>query len=123
MATYDPHSLETDPWRALRSNFVYLSQKLRISVELLGHLLESSLVTRDDYQTLKSSRPTYENMDKLLIDILPTRPPTDFPVFCRILRTVGQDHVATVLERSTEPLPETTTPVQVQIDLDEKGIV
>lgn len=112
MATND----QTDPWVVLKLNFVVLSKKLYISEDFLVHLFESGLVDQHDYQTLKSSQLTLQKKtDRLLIDILPKRPAVDFPVFCRILRTVGQYHVAAVLEKGTTAAARTTTSTPAQI--------
>ena len=94
-------SLNSQPWPALKSHFVFLHDKLRINGPLLQRMFERNMLTKDDYDDLSSDRLTHRDKLKILLtQLLPARPETEFPVFCQLLRdpAVGQPHVADCLE-------------------------
>ncbi|XP_062523677.1 uncharacterized protein LOC134198323 isoform X2 [Corticium candelabrum] len=91
---------EKESWPAIRKNYRFLSHRLRLSAEFLGCLYEQSFINKDDLDAFHSiSLPRDRKLRLLLVDILPTRPPSMFTTFCNILRHLGQPHVAERLER------------------------
>ncbi|XP_062523793.1 uncharacterized protein LOC134198416 isoform X2 [Corticium candelabrum] len=95
-ATYDP---EIDPWTTIRLNFTYCSEKLVLNHDLLRLLLQHGFICKGDYEELLM--PTIlssKRKDRLLLDILPTRPADKFPEFVEILRRVGLTDLANKLE-------------------------
>ncbi|XP_062523446.1 uncharacterized protein LOC134198124 isoform X1 [Corticium candelabrum] len=91
---------EKGSWPAIRKNYHFLSQHLRLSAEFLGCLYEESFINKDDLDAFHSiSLPRDQKFRLLLVDILPSKPPTMFTTFCNILRHLGQPHVAERLER------------------------
>ena len=91
---------EEESWPAIRKNYHFLSQRLRLSADFLGCLYEQSFINKDDLDAFHSiSLPRDQKLRLLLVDVLPTRPPTMFTTFCNILRHLGQPHVAERLER------------------------
>ena len=92
---------DNEAWQVIHSNFYFLSQKLYLSHEFLICLFEQRFITKDDYEYLNSRFVTRrDKVDRLLMDILPCKPPDMFYAFCDILRVVGQSHVAEKLEEN-----------------------
>ena len=90
---------DNEAWPVIRSNYYFLSQRLYFSHEFLICLFEQRFITKDDYEYLNSRFVTrMEKVDRLLMDILPCKPPDMFHTFCDILRVVGQSHVAEKLQ-------------------------
>ncbi|XP_062523506.1 uncharacterized protein LOC134198182 isoform X2 [Corticium candelabrum] len=97
---HSSHAYEKESWPAIRKNYHFLSQRLRLSADFLGCLYEQSFINKDDLDAFHSiSLPRDQKLRLLLVDILPTRPPSMFTTFCNILRHLGQPHVAERLER------------------------
>ena len=95
-ASYDP---ESDPWTVLRRNFTFAAEKICLCPELLRPMVGNGIISKDDYdELLMESIPKSRRKDSLLLDILPTRPPEMFPVFCELLRKARQDQLANRLE-------------------------
>ncbi|XP_062499262.1 uncharacterized protein LOC134176610 isoform X2 [Corticium candelabrum] len=99
--TYHTHPLvsdiedDDDPWPALRHNYVFLSKRLRCNSFFLGCLYEKNLISNDDFDTLsRDSLSHVEKIRRLIVGILPSKPPEMFDTFCDILCCVGQSHVA-----------------------------
>ncbi|XP_062503051.1 uncharacterized protein LOC134180010 isoform X2 [Corticium candelabrum] len=85
---------DDDVWCVVRSNYVYLSDRLRFNSLFPNLLYERGFLSRGDIDALRSDFVTHDDkVRRLLIDVLSTRPPEMFPVFCDILKTVGQPHV------------------------------
>ena len=98
-ANYDP---EIDPWTRIRRNLTYCSEKLVLNHDLLQLLLEHRFICKGDYEELLM--PTIlscKRKDRLLLDILPTRPADKFPEFVEILRRVRLTDLANKLEGET----------------------
>ena len=91
---------EKESWPAIRKNYDFLSQRLRLSAQFVGCLYEQNFINKDDFDAFHSiSLPRDQKFRLLLVDILPSKPPTMFTTFCNILRHLGQPHVAERLER------------------------
>ncbi|XP_062498850.1 uncharacterized protein LOC134176181 isoform X2 [Corticium candelabrum] len=91
-----PSHIETDDdvWCVVRSNYVYLSDRLCFNSLFTNLLYERGFLSRGDMDALRSDFVTHDDkVRRLLIDVLSTKPPEMFHVFCDILRTVGQTHV------------------------------
>lgn len=95
-ASYDP---ESDPWTALRRNLTFAAEKIRLCPNLLRPMVASDIISQGDYEELlMESIPKRKRIDRLLLEILPTRPSEMFSVFCDILRRVGQYELADRLQ-------------------------
>ena len=92
-----PSHVETDDdvWCVVRSSYVYLSDCLCFNSFFTNLLYEQGFLSRGDMDALRSDFVTHDDkVHRLLIDVLSTRPPEMFPVFCDILKTVGQTHIS-----------------------------
>lgn len=95
-ASYDR---DTDPWNALLDNISYAAEKIDLSDSLLLRLLDHRIISLGDYHDLKlSSTRRSQRVDRLLLEILPTRPQRVFDEFCDILREVRQSLLADRLQ-------------------------
>jgi hypothetical protein len=62
-------------------------------------MVASDIISQGDYEELlMESIPKRKRIDRLLLDILPTRPSEMFSVFCDILRRAGQYELADRLQ-------------------------
>ena len=90
---------ESDPWQVLQRNFSFAANKIYLCPDLLRPMVDNSVISQGDYkELLMESTKISSRKDRLLLEILPTRPAKMFPVFCGILRTAGQDQLANRLE-------------------------
>ena len=90
---------ENDPWAALCSNVSFAAEKIYLCPDLLRPMMESRIISEHDYNELMMESITQSRRkDRLLLEILPTRPPETFLMFCEILRGAGQDELANRLE-------------------------
>ena len=93
-ASHVDHETDDNVWCVVRSNYVYLSDRLCFNSLFTNLLYERGFLSRGDMDALRSDFVTHDDkVRRLLIDVLPTRLPEMFPVFCDILKTVGQTHI------------------------------
>lgn len=89
------HESDGEQWPAIRRNYHFLSQTLHFSYHFLGLLFQERLISRDDFDALISDSLTREKkVRRLLLDVLPSKPPAMFTMLCDIFCSVGQPHVA-----------------------------
>ena len=84
-------------WACIRQNYVFISNKLYLSEELLRYLYQESLVSRHDLECLRNVHEPSSTRLNHLLDLLGQQPDSKFDTFCRCLRLSGQGHVADVL--------------------------
>ena len=103
-----------DPWSTLQKNFVALSEKLDLNDAFVGILYQEGFIDRRHCERLRSpsSSSTEErdnNVNLLLLEILPRQSNARFSVFCNCLRQSSQEHLADILEYGEERVDGTCT--------------
>jgi hypothetical protein len=70
---------------------------LSLSEALLSGLVEKRIISTQEYSNLRSMTES-KAVNRLLSEVLPSRPPETFAMFCELLRDTGQDDLADRLE-------------------------
>ena len=96
------HEGDEDPWRALQIHYDFVYRSLYFESRFVRKLYGGDIVSREDMELLLSHSLTRaEKAQRLLLEILPSRPPEMFLVLCNVFREVGQPHVADRLTQKT----------------------
>ena len=92
---------ESGPWTALCRNVPFVADSICLcpdQTDLLLHMVSNRIISISDYNELLVESIPKAKQKVRLLDILRTKPPQMFPVFCDVLRSAGQDQLANRLE-------------------------